>query len=247
MYRFLLRPKWLLGHVLFLAGVIAFVNFGFWQLRRLDERREYNALIEARFGGEGRDFGELLDTYGSDPGALEYRVASLAGEYEPGEEVFLLARSFKGRSGMHALTPLVLADGSAMVVDRGWIDLDTAGPPASGGPAPTGQVQVTGILRKGDDPSKAGPRDSETGPLDRIGRVDLGRLQEQMPWQLFPVYLELQNQSPSQSAAVPEMREPPEISDGPHLSYAVQWFIFAGIALIGYPILVRRQVSRKRV
>ena len=246
MYRFLLRPKWLLGHVLFLAGVIAFVNFGFWQMRRLEERRDYNAVIEERARSAAEDLASLRLRFGDGPEDLEYRIAGAAGTYRPEEEVMLLARSFKGRSGMHVLTPLLLADGSALLVDRGWVDLDTPGPPTAGPEAaPPGPVTVTGILRRSEDPSTPGPRDSESGDLAEIGRVDLERLQQQLPWPLAPVYLELQSQVPAQAGSVPEMREPPEISDGPHLSYAVQWFTFAGIALIGYPILIYRQGTRR--
>jgi cytochrome oxidase assembly protein ShyY1 len=243
MYRFLLRPKWLLGHVLFLAGVIAFVNFGFWQLRRLDERRDYNVVIAERAQGAAQDLASLRARYGDDPEDLEYWVAAAAGTYRSEEEVMLLARSFKGRSGKHVLTPLLLDDGTAVLVDRGWVDLDTSGPPTSGlVAAPAGPVTITGWLRRSEDPSTPGPRDAASGVLMEIGRVNLERLQQQMSWTLAPVYLELQSQVPGQ--VVPEVREPPEISDGPHLSYAVQWFVFAAIALIGYPILIRRQATR---
>ena len=47
-YSFLWKPRWILSHLFILALVVTFVNLGFWQLRRLDERRTYNALVESR-------------------------------------------------------------------------------------------------------------------------------------------------------------------------------------------------------
>ena len=79
-----------------------------------------------------------------------------------------------------------------------------------------------------------------------LSRVDLETLQEQVPYELLPMYVILRTQHPEQGD-LPVPEPPPELTDGPHLGYALQWFAFGSIALIGWVILVRREgLDRRR-
>jgi SURF1 family len=91
---------------------------------------------------------------------------------------------------------------------------------------------------EGDPP---GPVGSSPEPTTTMSRVDLARIQAELPYPIAPVYLLLQDQSPAQAEGLPVPAPLPELSEGPHLSYAIQWFIFSLIGLIGYPIILRRQ------
>ena len=74
-------------------------------------------------------------------------------------------------------------------------------------------------------------------------RVDVPTaLEGEIPYQLFPLPVQLQEQSPAQAGDLPVAIGPPQLTEGPHLSYAGQWFTFATIALVGYVVLVRREV-----
>jgi surfeit locus 1 family protein len=239
-FAFLTRPKWIAGHVLALVAIVAFVNLGLWQLRRLDERKQLNRLLEARLTAAPVPWDDLVAQYGDDPDALEYRMVLLDGSYVLDEEVILRSRSYEGMSGHHVLTPLLLDDGTAVVVDRGWVPIDATDPPVAGAEPPTGRVEVIGIIRTTQVRGSFGPVDPPDGVLTRIARVDLARLQQQSSLDLAPVYAELQSQEPPQATDSPIPVPPPEQTERNHLSYAIQWFLFAVVVAIGYPILIFR-------
>ena len=81
MYRFLLRPKWIGFHLLVVAGIVAMINLGFWQLRRLDQRREFNATIEARYDAAPVDLDDLVG--GTADEQVAWRPVAAHGTYLP--------------------------------------------------------------------------------------------------------------------------------------------------------------------
>lgn len=238
-YRFAARPKWIAGHILVVVTVIGFINLGFWQLQRHDERSGVNAIMTERMDGPAVALDDLVATFGEDPDELEFRRVRVSGTYLMDEEVLWQARTFKGRSGHDVLTPLAV-DGRAVIVDRGWVSIDALGPPVVGAEPASVEAVVTGIVRIGGVRQGLGPVDAATGQLERISRVDIGRLQQQIEVDLYPFYILLESQSPGQGEGFPLPQEPPVPDAGPHLSYAFQWFAFAAIAAIGYPVLLVR-------
>lgn len=238
-YRFARRPKWIFGHVLAIVAVVGFVNLGFWQLRRHDERAAENSVVEERGAATAMPLGELLARHGPAPEALEFRRVVLIGKYVPDEEVLWQARTLRGVSGHDVLTPLATERG-VVLIDRGWVPIDATGPPVAEASPPSSEVQVVGLIRRGSTRSGLGPRDPATGRLDRVSRVDIARLRQQVTGDLFPFYVLLESQDPTQAGSLPLPQDPPEVGSGPHLSYAVQWFVFAAIAAVGYPVLLRR-------
>ncbi|MEO6989610.1 MAG: SURF1 family protein, partial [Aquihabitans sp.] len=140
------------------------------------------------------------------------------------------------------LTPLLMADGDAVVVNRGWFSNSgqyEAVPESFA--APTGPVSVTGLVRQTETRGSFGPTDPEGQTVTNLARVDIGRLDQQVPEDLLPLYIQLEQQDPAVTQTDPVPVPVPLPDEGPHLSYAVQWFIFSTVALIGYPmILVRR-------
>lgn len=238
-FRFAARPKWIFGHVLALVAVVGFINLGFWQLRRHDERSAVNATIAGRTSATATPLSDLIEKYGEDPGSLEYRKVSVTGRYLVDDEVLWQARTLGGRSGHDVLTPL-LVDRRAVIVDRGWVPIDASGPPVVEAGPPPGDVTVTGTIRPSRQRSGLGPIDPEEGVLDRISRVDVERLQLQMETELYPFYVLLEGQAPAQLVDLPLLQAQPSVDSGPHVGYAVQWFIFATIAAIGYPVLLSR-------
>jgi cytochrome oxidase assembly protein ShyY1 len=106
--------------------------------------------------------------------------------------------------------------------------------------APTGQVDVVGLVRKTEQRGSFGPKDPRTGTLTNLARVDVARVQKQVSERLDPVYVQLQSQDPA-GGTRPAPVDPPALDEGPHFSYAVQWFIFATVAIVGYPLILRRR------
>ena len=247
---FWLRPKWIVGHVLVVVLVVTFVSLGLWQLRRHDERQSRNAAITARSEVPAVPVGELVPpgVQSGDVGELEYRQAVATGTYDPEGEVLIRPRSLDGVSGWHVVTPLVLDDGRAVLVTRGFAPgsddpeeaLRAAAPPA-------GEVTVTGLVFPTQERRGIGPTDPDEGTLRELARVDIGRIDQQYGGDLLPVHVQLLEQDPPlDPTRFPQQLPRPATEDGPHLSYAVQWFLFAAVGLVGWPILLRRTADEER-
>ena len=254
MYRFLLRPLWILSHLFVLACVVAFVNLGLWQLRRLDERKAYNAQVRAAEAVPAEPVSALLpagpDSTAADVDAVEYRSVVVTGTYRTDQEVLVQNHTNGGAPGYWVLTPLVQADGTAVVINRGWVPFSyTEDGSWTDFDPPAGTVSVSGMVQKPQVRSTglvSGPKDADQGVLRALARVDVGRLQQQVDERLLPIYVDLIAQQPAQAGTLPEPLPAPELSEGPHLNYAGQWFIFALLTCIVYPLLLRR-VARRRL
>jgi cytochrome oxidase assembly protein ShyY1 len=236
-WSFARRPKWLAGHVLALVLIAGCVAAGFWQWSRHREVSSRNDRIEARQDLPPVDAVALTTT---DPDAIEFRTAELAGTWDPAGTVTIRNRSLGGAPGCHVVTPLVLADGQAVLVNRGFANLpDCDGAGRTFAPA-SGEHQVTGLVRESQRRGSFGARDPDEGVLDSLSRLDVDRITQQYDRPLAPVYVELASES-SAAEPAPFPLPPPELSDGPHLNYTVQWFLFAAVGLIGYPLVLWRQ------
>jgi surfeit locus 1 family protein len=247
-YRFLLRPTWLLSHLAVLALVVVMFNLGLWQLNRLDEKQGINSAVEARSEDPVAAVGDLVDpgTPFAAADGVEYRTVEATGVYQSEDEVLVHNRSLDGSPGRWVLTPLLLENGAAVIVNRGWIPLAMApGEPRPEADPPTGEVMVSGLARTTQTRSGLQAGDPSVGVLDALARPDLERYGQQLDYDILPVFIQLETQDPVQEGSLPVPLDPPELSEGPHLGYAVQWFIFTLIALIGYPLVLRR-VARSR-
>jgi cytochrome oxidase assembly protein ShyY1 len=240
MYRFLLTPKWLAFHLLVLVGIVTMVNLGLWQLRRLDERQERNAAVASRVDLPPAPLDEVL-VDGADPDDLRWRPVTASGRYLPDEQLVVVNRSQHGLAGEIVVTPLHLEDGRVLLVSRGFVPLDQ--PVAA---APTGDVVVTGRLQPSQERRTGGLSDAPTGDLAEAQRVDIERLTPQLPGDVVPMYVELTSSQPPEATPYPEPLTLPDLTDGPHLSYAVQWFIFAIAVAVGWVLAVRKSISTRR-
>ena len=236
-----LRPRWIAVHLVVVALAVTFVSLGFWQLRRLDERRADNALIVQNMSTPPAPLGETLEQFGQNPDALRYRRVVVEGEYRPAHEVVLTPRSHDGRPGHDVVTPLVLQDGDGVLVDRGWVPFEYDDPPVTAAAPTSGSVRVTGILLPTQTAARAGATDASSDRLTFLSSVDVDRLQPQIPQPLLPLSVQLVQQEPP-AGGLPVPAPLPEVSEGSHLSYAWQWFFFTAILLGGYPLLLRRSL-----
>lgn len=235
-------------HVAVAVLVVVMALLGLWQLRRLDDKREYKALVEAREEAPALPVEQVVpagtEVGDADVADVLFRAVTGLGRYEDGDTVVVENRSLDGSSGAWVLTPLRLADGSAVVVNRGFLRFNRAGEIVAP-PAPAGEVSVEGLLLPSQQRGSFGPTDPPTGRLDVLARADLDRLGAQVDYPVLPVYLQLLSSTPGEEP-VPEGSPaivplgPLVPDEGPHLAYAVQWFIFTTIAAGGYVLLLRR-------
>jgi cytochrome oxidase assembly protein ShyY1 len=239
MYRFLLRPRWIAFTAVMAIVIVVMVNLGFWQLRRLDERRDFNAAVEARFDEPPARLEELVPG-GAHVGdgelaGVEWRPVEVEGRYLPDEELRVVNRSQGGRAGDNVVTPLQLDDGRVLLVARGFVPL---GEDAAA--APDGEVEVAGRLRRSEQRRTGALSDPTEGELVEIQRIDIPRLADQLPGEVVPMYVELTASKPPEPGPYPEPVVAPTLSEGSHLSYAVQWFLFSALALVGWFLAVRK-------
>lgn len=246
-YAFARRPKWIVWHIIAALAVVAMVSAGFWQLRRLDQRRTENAIVLARSEQPPQPVQTLLppNATDADVAPFVFRIVTATGEYQVDDEVIVRNRTNGGAPGYWVLTPIRLEDGRAFVVNRGWIPLlDGDDPDHAAFAPPAGIVTVTGRLHQTQFREGIGIADPAEGTLDVLSRVDVPRLGQQLGYPLLPGYVDLISSDPP-GQAIPLPVEPEPLDDGPHLGYAGQWFIFTILTLITYPALLRRTARRQ--
>jgi cytochrome oxidase assembly protein ShyY1 len=240
MYRFLLSPRWLAFHLLVVVAIVTMVNLGFWQLRRLDERKALNAAVTSRVDLPPAPLDDVL-VPGADRAVLEWRPVTATGRYLPDEQLTVVNRSQNGLAGQIVVAPLQLDDGRILLVSRGFVPLNAPIPAA-----PSGEVEVTGRLKPSQRRSTGGLSDPATGELTEAQRVDIDRLAPQLPGEVVPMYVELTSSDPPEAEPYPQPLTLPELTDGPHLSYAVQWFIFSAAVVVGWVLAVRHSVRTRQ-
>lgn len=238
MLRLLARPRWVALALAVALVATACVSLGRWQLRRLDERRAANTAIEAGLAGQPVAANRLLRPGAPAAEDVEWQPARAIGRYDAAYELLVRNRPLHGRAGYHVLTPLVTDSGAALLVDRGWVAAgETAAARPDVPPPPPGEVEVVGRVRLSEQAS--GHRGLPAGQIDRI---EVPAIAGGLPYPVYGGYVELTEQIPAATAA-PEPIPPPGRSEGPHLAYALQWFVFALIAIGGFAVLMRREAA----
>lgn len=250
MYRFLFSPGWLarLAAALVIAAVM--VLLGTWQLTRYEERSAINSRIDAAEVDRAVPLDGVLPAPGAGdevgpavPAASTWTMVTVTGRYDPEHELLARGRTVDGRVGFEVLTPLVLADGSAVLVDRGWVPPDEAGLTAAPEvpAAPAGTVTVTGRVRPSES---GGARVERHDGVPQTRRIDLDPVAAELPYPLYGAYLTLETQQPPAGAGltpIPVRRENSWLNAG----YTVQWWLFAGMVLAGFGWLARREARRR--
>ncbi len=244
----MLTPRWILLTVLVAVAVAVMVRLGFWQLARLSDRRASNAQMMARQGQEPLDAGSL-DHLRADQAQVPesiWREVRVTGTYRSEDQV-LVQRSNNGAPGFWVVTPLLTQEGVAVAVNRGWVPITVGdgGDPRTYS-APAGEVTVTGLVQAPEQEravQEAGPGGAR---LSVLSRVDLGRMSGQVPYALVPIWVLMGEQQPAQDGPLPMLVLPPPPDDGPHLNYAGQWFIFATLTVVVFPMAVRRAARSRQ-
>ena len=235
------QPKWLLATLLVLAGTALCIRLGIWQLDRLQQRRAFNAEFESARAQPALDLNqEQPDNLPS----MEWRAVKVTGEYDFSNQVALRNQYNDNQYGYHLLTPLQF-DGKAVLVDRGWIPADGNSNPADWHKYDeTDTVNITGQIRLGQSkPAFGGVADTlpkKGEKLEIWNNADVAHIAAQMPYPILPVYIQPAANASDTKPPIPFQPEV-EITEGPHMGYALQWFTFATILFVGYPFYLRKQ------
>lgn len=240
--RRLLRGRWLVITLLVLLAAAVMIRLGFWQLSRLQGRRAANAAIERQIAAPPLALdGAALAAADSD--ALAFRRVVVRGTWDYDREFELRFRSYDGQPGVHLLTPLrVAGTDRAILVDRGWIPLSQAGPTGrrAFNQGPEGEAQGLAYV---SIPSDSPPTGTGGPRQDAIAQIDLAAIGAQLPYPLAPVWV---RRLPVGDNRTPPLAEsPPDLGDGTHLAYTIQWWAFAATLLITYVIFANQMLRRE--
>lgn len=240
-----LSRRGLAGTVVLFLAIALFVRLGVWQLDRREERRARNRALVERMDAATLS----LDATVRDTAGLRYRMGRAVGEWDGARSIVLPGRSYHGSPGAYVLTPLRLDDGTAVLVNRGWAPAADAATVDSTLFEVRGEAEVEGLLVgfPGHEASLA-PRAPLPAAAGQNGfrrvwyAIDEDALRAQFPYRLLPITL--QPLAEGGPPGRPVRLDPPALDEGPHFGYAVQWFSFAGIGLVGWLALLLR--SRRR-
>ncbi len=238
MYRFLLKPKWVLFHLLVLTLVVVMVNLAFWQIRRLHQREHFNDTVRNHAGQPVAPLADVL-SLGTDPGSVEWRRVSVTGTYLTAKQLVVEDRSQGGDAGRNVVDPLQLADGSVLLVNRGFVPGTDPAPSA-----PSGQVTLVGQLRRSEVRGLGQPSDASGVVLSQARRIDIPKLTPQMGAPVQPMYLQLLTSTPPEGQYPANVAQP-VLDNGPHLSYTIQWFTFSICVIVGWVLAVRRSAATR--
>lgn len=203
------------------------VRLGFWQVSRLHERRASNASIEARMALPPID----AAARGMPRDSVVGRRVRVRGAWDYAAEKVWTERSYEGVPGVALITPVRLDDGAFLFVDRGWV------------PSPDAATVNAAAWREGDSADVTGL--AYAIPRAR-GDVDSAAAAARLGAPVLPYVAVALSVDSAHAATTPRRWPPPVLGDGPHGSYAIQWFSFALIILAGSVVLYRKRRRDER-
>lgn len=238
--------RWWWKTLIVIAAMIVMAGLGNWQLDRLEQRRAYNAQLLAKLESDPLhlDGGPLPEA----PAALVDRKVLVSGRYDYARQIAIKNQTHQGQPGALLITPFMI-EGSdrAILVNRGWVPFREGTPDRWEQFREAETLSLTGHLQR----SQQLPEGTSTGSVDHPQlewfRLDIEKIQPQMPYPLMPVYFNVALEEGRHVTTLPIRIEPvTDLSEGSHLGYALQWYAFALIAGSVYIGVVRRQEQERR-
>lgn len=251
MVRTMFSRRYIAMTLLVLLAMAVMARLGVWQLDRREQRLAHNADLAAKLSQPPLSLNDLaggLVALPEERDEVRNTRAVASGRFDYEHQLLLVQQVYQDSLGSRLLTPLVL-DGSdkAILVDRGWIPAEDANPAGwAQYSSESGVSQVAGFAQ----PSQQIGRPAEV-TADQPARLewyqaDLPAIAAQMPYEILPVYL-VQSPDPEGNLTLPYRVEPEiDLSEGPHLGYAIQWFSFAIVAGVVYLRVVAQREKKAR-
>ena len=237
--RFLLTRRWVLFALA--VGVLAYgaVLLGDWQFSRLHDREQRNEWIRANLDAEPAPVGDVLAVGEPVPAEREWRRVTATGAYDGAATVVVRYQTRDGEPGVDLVTPLVTADGPAVLVDRGWVATENTGTVPDELPEPpSGQVDVVGWVRA--DATGRGV-EVEDGSTRAVSSEEIGAT---LDYPVYAGFVDAESETPAPPDPVVRT-ELPDLGDGPHLFYGIQWWFFGALAVFGFGYLAWDERRRK--
>ena len=230
--RFLVSRRWLLLLLTVLLLAYACLLLGRWQWHRLEGKKAGNTIIRANQQAPPVPVDRVLRHGVDPPDSAQYAVVSATGTYDASKSVVVRYQTRDGNAGVDVVVPLVTDSGTALLVDRGWVATSNQGltTPSEVPPPPTGRVTVTGSVRQNASGGSAEVVNASTRSVSST------QIEPAIGVPTYGGFVQLLTESPR--AATPLTKaEPPDLSNGPHFFYALQWWFFGILGLFGYGYL----------
>ncbi|MEU9120810.1 SURF1 family protein [Streptomyces sp. NPDC048506] len=243
MYRFLLSRQWVILTLVGLVLIPVMIKLGFWQLHRHEHKVAQNQLIASSLAAKPVPVTDLAAPGRNLPHHDMWRTVTATGRYDAPHEVVVRQRTAADEQsiGYYVLTPLVLANGDAVLVNRGWISAGNDLTKFPDVPAtPKGTVTVTGRMMADETTAVSGIKDTKGLPARQVMLINSREQAKRVGRPMLGGYIE--QTGPKQPGGTPELvPEPDHDSIGPHMAYAIQWWLFAAAVPVGWIVLVRRE------
>lgn len=230
-YRFVLAPRWLALTLAGLVVMVVCVLLSEWQWGRAVERAAANEVIET--STEAAPLDETLPAGTALDDDDRWTLVEATGVYDTEHEIVLRAQTNNSLNGFEIVTPLILEDGSALLVDRGFVASENTGHVPDYPAAPTGEVTVTGRVYEYEE--------SSGGVTETDGHLESRRLSDDMLGAYFDYELRSAWVADIEPAEGFTALETPSFKDWQNYSYAVQWALFAAMVPVGWIALARRE------
>ncbi|MFI7100191.1 SURF1 family protein [Streptomyces sp. NPDC050161] len=244
MYRFLLSRQWVILTLVGLVLIPVMIKLGFWQLHRHEHKVAQNQLIADNLHAKPVPVTDLTAPGRTLPRDDMWRRVTATGTYDAAHEVVVRQRTGADESsiGYYVLTPLNLAHGHTVLVNRGWIPAGNDLTKFPDVPAtPKGTIRVTGRMMADETTAGSGIKNTQGLPARQVMLINSEQQAKRLHHPVLGGYIE--QTAPDPANGTPQLvPEPDHDSIGPHMAYAVQWWLFAAAVPVGWIILVRREV-----
>jgi cytochrome oxidase assembly protein ShyY1 len=238
--RFLVSRRWLVLLLTVLLLAYACLLLGRWQWHRLEAKKAGNAVIRTNQKAAPTPVDAVLRPGVDPPDADQYAVVSATGTYDPSKTVIVRYQTRDGAAGIDVVVPLVTGSGTALLVDRGWFATSNQGTsdPSQVPAPPPGKVSVTGWVRQDAGGGAAQVVDASTRAVSST------EIQQAIGIPTYGGFVQLRTESPRPATPLAKA-EPPDLSNGPHFFYALQWWFFGILAVFGYLYLAWEEFTGK--
>jgi len=226
--RFLLSRRWALFALTVIVLAALAWRLGEWQFHRLDERVARNAIIERNLDEPPVPVDQVLAE--GDPVSRDeqWRRVTATGHYDTANTVVVRYQTREGAAGVDVVVPLVTPSGVALLVDRGWMMSENRGADVTDVPAPpAGEVTVIGWVRID------GTGDSTAVSDHSVRSISSTTIASALGLRLYGGFVDLESETPSPATQLTRT-ELPELDNGPHFFYGLQWWFFALLAVFGF-------------
>lgn len=252
-YRFVFTPKWLAFHALtWLVLIPAFIGLGQWQRDLWKAHDRSQGVVLGALAAAPVPLDSLDPTGHTVAQDQQWKMVSATGHYDTAHQFMVRNRSQNQQPGWYVVTPLVLTDGTAVLVNQGWVPESTTGTATTAPalpPVPSGTVTVSGSLQPDETTADTRIKDDTAQlPSNEIALITRVDLASRVPYPLHDGSIRLVSSTPANTAADAAQPVPnPTYDNSMYIAYMVQWWVFALVMPVTWFLLIRREAGDRRV